>query len=120
MGRILLAEDEVMLRVAAEETMAEAGFQVLPAADGEEALALLKAHRDITMLVSDVRMPRMNGVELIKAALKLNPALKVVIMTGFAGDIPDDLLQQAIKVLRKPFNLDRLCETVIAMERPSS
>lgn len=119
MRKILLAEDEVMLRVVAEDTLTEAGFQVLPAADGEEALALLKLDPDVSFLISDVRMPKMDGVALIKAALKFNARLKVVLMTGYAGDIPSDLLELPIKLLHKPFNVDRLSEVVIAMGGPS-
>ena len=67
MGRILVAEDEIMLRIIAVEMLEDAGFTVFQAADGEEALAMLKANPDIDLLVSDVKMPRMDGYALVQA-----------------------------------------------------
>jgi DNA-binding NtrC family response regulator len=113
--QILIAEDEVMLRVIAVEMLEGAGFEVFQAGDGEEALALLKLHPSISLLVSDVRMPRMDGFSLVKAGLEFKPALKVLMMTGYAQDPPPDLREKQIEILRKPFNLDRLCQMADAM-----
>ena len=107
--QILIAEDEAMLRVIAVEMLEDAGFTVFEAADGEEALALLKANPGIALLLSDVKMPRMDGYALVEAGLALRPDLKVVLMTGYAQE-PPPALPRAIPTLHKPFNLDRLCE----------
>jgi CheY-like chemotaxis protein len=107
---ILVAEDETMLRVIAVEMLEDAGFAVFEAGDGEEALALLKAHPDIALLVSDVKMPRMDGYALIEAGLAFRPDLKVLLMTGYAQDPPPELVRsRKIQILHKPFNLEQLC-----------
>ena len=111
MTQILVAEDEAMLRVIAVEMLEDAGFTVLQAGDGEEALALLKANPDIRLLVSDVKMPRMDGYALVQAGRHFKPELKVLLMTGYAQDPPPDVAAlKGILTLHKPFNLDRLCQ----------
>jgi CheY-like chemotaxis protein len=111
---ILIAEDEAMLRLIAVELLQDAGFQVFEAGDGVEALELLKANPQIALLVSDVKMPRMDGYSLVEAGLALRPDLKVLMMTGYAQNPPQALKALDIQVLRKPFNLERLC--VLAAE----
>jgi CheY-like chemotaxis protein len=107
---LLLAEDEAMLRLLATEMLGEAGFQVLEAADGVEGLELLKSHPEISLLVSDIKMPRMDGYALAEAGLALKPDLKILLMTGYAQSPPPALLKQAdVQILHKPFNLERLC-----------
>lgn len=107
---LLLAEDEVMLRVLATEMLEEAGFQVFEAGDGVEGLELLKSHPEISLLVSDIKMPRMDGYALAEAGLVLKPDLKILLMTGYAQAPPPALLKQAeVQILHKPFNLERLC-----------
>jgi CheY-like chemotaxis protein len=111
---ILIAEDEAMLRLLAVELLQDAGFEVFEAGDGVEALELLKANPQIALLVSDVKMPRMDGYSLVEAGLALRPDLKVLMMTGYAQNPPQMLAARDIQVLRKPFNLERLC--VLAAE----
>ncbi|HZQ41197.1 MAG TPA: response regulator, partial [Rhizomicrobium sp.] len=101
---LLLAEDEVMLRLLAMEMLEEAGFQVFEAADGLEGLELLKSHPEISLLVSDIKMPRMDGYALAEAGLALKPDLKILLMTGYAQSPPPALLKQAeVQILHKPF-----------------
>jgi CheY-like chemotaxis protein len=107
---ILVAEDEAMLRTIAVEMLEEAGFRVFEAADGVEALELLKANPQIGLLVSDVKMPRMDGYALAAAGYALRPELKVLLMTGYSQEPPPQLLRDhSIQVLHKPFNLEKLC-----------
>jgi CheY-like chemotaxis protein len=113
---ILLAEDEAMLRVIAVEMLEDAGFQVFEAADGLEALELLKSNPDISLLVSDIKMPRMDGYTLVEQGLTLKPDLKILLMSGYAQDPPPHLVKaREIQILRKPFNLERLCALVAEM-----
>jgi CheY-like chemotaxis protein len=119
MPEILVAEDESMLRIIAVEMLEDAGFQVFQAADGEEALALLKAHPRIALLISDIKMPRMDGYALVRAGLAHKPELRILLMTGYAEDPPAGLLRGGhVEILRKPFDLDRLCELAGQMTRP--
>jgi DNA-binding NtrC family response regulator len=113
MSQVLIAEDEAMLRVIAVEMLEDAGFTVFQAGDGAEALDMLKANPGIQVLVSDIKMPRMDGYALAQAGIEMRPELKVLLMTGYAQDPPPALLKaREIKTLHKPFNLERLSELV--------
>jgi len=113
---ILVAEDEAMLRVIAVEMLEEAGFHVFEAGDGAEALDLLKAHPQIALLVSDIKMPRMDGYALVEAGLELRPDLKVLLMTGYTQTPPPAVVKaRDIQILHKPFNLERLCALAAQM-----
>lgn len=113
---ILLAEDEPMLRIIAVEMLEDAGFEVFEAGDGIEALELLKANPQISLLVSDIKMPRMDGYALVEAGLLLKPCLKILLMTGYAQEPPPLLLRNAgVQILHKPFDLERLCALAVEM-----
>ena len=113
---ILIAEDEAMLRVIAVEMLEDAGFQVFEAGDGVEALELLKAHPDIVLLVSDIKMPRMDGYALVEASIAFKPELKVLLMTGYAQEpLPAVLKACEVQILHKPFNLEKLCALAAQM-----
>ncbi len=106
-AKILLVEDEFMLRSVLAETLKDSGYCVLEAADGEAGLALLKQEPGIALLVSDVKMPKLSGYELTEAALALRPTLRVVLMTGYAASPPPDAIARArIPILHKPFDFD--------------
>jgi CheY-like chemotaxis protein len=113
---ILLAEDEAMLRIIAVEILEDAGFQVFQAGDGVEALELLKANPEISLLISDIKMPRMDGYALVEAGLAFKPGLKVLLMTGYAQEPPAHLVKAAaVQILHKPFDLERLCALAAEM-----
>src|SRR5215475_10870978 len=90
---ILVAEDEAMLRVIAVEMLQDAGFEVFEAGDGAEALELLKANPNIALLVSDIKMPRMDGYALVEAGLTVRPDLKVLLMTGYSQSPLPEILK---------------------------
>lgn len=116
MSQVLVAEDEAMLRAIAVEMLEDAGYSVFQAGDGQEALALLQKNPGIAVLVSDIKMPRMDGYALARAGLALKPGLKILMMTGYAEDPPPGLVRDhQIEILHKPFNLDRLCELAEAL-----
>jgi CheY-like chemotaxis protein len=112
---ILVAEDEAMLRIIAVEMLEDAGFQVFEAGDGAEALELLKTHPQIALLVSDIKMPRMDGYALVEAGLSFRPDLKILLMTGYSQDPPPQIKSREIQILHKPFNLERLCALAVEM-----
>ncbi len=106
---VLIAEDEAMVRLVVAETLRDAGYDVLEACDGTQALEILKTDAKIDLLVSDMKMPGLNGYQLVEAGTQLRPALKVLLMTGYAQDpIPDAMVKAGINVLYKPFNIDQL------------
>ena len=114
---ILIAEDEPQLRELLAEKLALSGVNALQAGDGVEALAALKANPAVPLLLSDIRMPNMDGIALVEAALKLRPELKVLMMTAYAAQPPGDAALKAreIRTLTKPFDPDRMVSLVLDM-----
>ena len=115
--QILIVDDEVQLCDLLAEILEKSFFEVLIAADGIEALELLKVYPSIQLVLSDVLMPRMNGYELVERALEFRPELKVLIMTAYAAEMPPPALLQAreIRTLHKPFDVVELCELAEGM-----
>jgi DNA-binding NtrC family response regulator len=106
---ILLAEDEALLRLVAVEALSDAGYDVLEAHDGREGLAMLQSQAHIDLLVTDIKMPGLNGYQLAEAGLKLRPGIKIVLMTGYSDEtVPDAIRQATIRIFHKPFNFDDL------------
>lgn len=105
---ILVAEDEPLVRMIAVEVLRDAGYQVLEANDGVEALEILEAS-EVGLLISDIQMPRMNGYQLVEAALARWPDLKVVLVTGYAREtVPTAVASASLYTVQKPFDIDRL------------
>jgi DNA-binding NtrC family response regulator len=117
MAGIMIADDEAQLRELLAGVLAEQGLRSLQAADGHEALALLKTNPAVQFLLSDVKMPGMNGYELVEQALVFRPELKVLMMTGYVTDLPtpEALRAREIRTLTKPFEPERLVELVFEM-----
>jgi DNA-binding response OmpR family regulator len=111
-GRILLAEDEDGLRQLATEVLRGAGYAVTPVADGQAALDLLNMSDELPdLLVTDVVMPRVNGVELAKRMHIDHPGIPVLFVSGYADTATrEDLL--GAEVLIKPFLLRELTAKV--------
>jgi DNA-binding NtrC family response regulator len=117
MPQVILAEDESQLRSLIAELLASKGLKVCQAADGLEALQLLKEHPGAGLLLSDIVMPNMNGYELVEASLQLRPELKVLMMTAYPTEQPPPAALRAreIRTLVKPFDPDRMCDLVVDM-----
>jgi CheY-like chemotaxis protein len=99
----LVVDDEPMIREILTEYCASLGMAVREAADGTAALMLLEAHPEVEMLVTDVRMPGLDGPALAERAMSLRPGIKVIFVTGYTT-----YRSLAWPVLRKPFDLDEL------------
>jgi DNA-binding NtrC family response regulator len=117
MTQVILAEDEAQLRSLISSMLEEKGVKVREAADGVEALQLLRDNPAVGLLLSDIVMPNMNGYELVEASLKLRPELKVLMMTAYAAQQPPPAALKAreIRTLIKPFDPDRMCDLVVDM-----
>jgi PAS domain S-box-containing protein len=117
-GTILLVEDETMVREAAERILASHGYTILAAASGEDALQLLlQQERAIDLLLTDLVMPGMNGIDLTRRARARLPDLKVLFTTGFT-DVPLEGLDgsgASIELLQKPYGAQNLLEQVQAL-----
>jgi CheY-like chemotaxis protein len=114
MGRVLLVEDELLVREVAAEDLAEAGFEVTAASDGDEALAILREGTGFDLLFTDIRMPgSTDGWELAREARKVMPGLRVIYATGL-GEAGDGLDERECYV-RKPYNLKDLRQALVKL-----
>jgi two-component system cell cycle sensor histidine kinase/response regulator CckA len=114
-GRILFVEDEAAVRGIAARLLRQRGYEVIEAADGEEALALAEEHAgQIDMLISDVIMPGLDGPSLLKKARKFLGDAPVMFISGYAESDFSDLLQDEVGVsfLPKPLDIKTLAERV--------
>lgn len=112
--RILLAEDEEAMRTYLARALTNAGYDVVAVDRGTEAVPLLeKEHFDL--LLSDIVMPEMDGIELAQRCAEISPRTKVMFITGFAAvTLRASREQPQAKVLSKPFHLRDL---VLEVER---
>ncbi|RYE56915.1 MAG: response regulator [Rhizobiaceae bacterium] len=106
MARILITEDEDSLRSFVARALRMDGHETIEAADGAEGLEAL-AEGKFDLLLSDIRMPVMDGIELTHKAAAAHPGLKILLMTGYAEqrERADDLASKIIDVVSKPFTL---------------
>jgi two-component system cell cycle sensor histidine kinase/response regulator CckA len=111
---VLVVEDEAPLREIAVRSLKMGGYEVMAAADGEEALRMIEGFTgEIHLLLTDVVMPRMGGKELAEQVRTLRPKIKVLYMSGFPGSaLPDDVLESTSNFFQKPFTPESLCRKV--------
>jgi len=117
MHSVLVVEDDPMLRTLMVRTLSEKGYRALQASDGIEALELLAADPEIELVVTDIVMPRMNGVELAQQ-LAASARTRLLFVSAFGEqytELPASLLQ-------KPFSQDALIaevERLLEVQTPS-
>jgi two-component system, cell cycle sensor histidine kinase and response regulator CckA len=111
---ILLVEDESYVREVACEILESAGYTVLAAGTGNEALDVFEKHGPIKLLVTDVVMPGMNGQVLSDKLKKLQPDLKTIYMSGYTDNavVRQDFSSSNITYIQKPFTLETLTSKV--------
>jgi DNA-binding NtrC family response regulator len=115
--QVLIADDDALLRTLIADMLSERGLLVMQATDGMQASQMLKDHAGISLLLSDVKMPHMDGYALVEEALMRNAELKVLMMTAHAADLPPPAALKAreIRTLVKPFDMDTMCDRVVDM-----
>ncbi|HEX8724242.1 MAG TPA: two-component regulator propeller domain-containing protein [Gemmatimonadaceae bacterium] len=115
---ILLVDDETQVRVVTERALASFGYRVLSAADGVDALDVAAAYDGpIHLLLTDVRMPRMGGLELAARLMSLRPEMRILLMSGYVDvKAPPDApqLDEAPRLM-KPFRVNELAQRVRQM-----
>ena len=113
MARILVTEDEDSLRMFVARALRLDGHETEEAADGAEGLEKLKSGT-YDLLLSDIRMPVMDGIELAHQAASSWPDLKILLMTGYAEqrERADDLMDKIVDVVSKPFTLPDIRKAV--------
>ena len=115
MPRILLAEDDDSLRGFLARALERAGYEVTACADGEEAAAVLDEAWDL--LLTDIVMPGMDGIEVARLAAQRHPGLKIMFITGFAAVAlaAGNQAPAGAKVLSKPIHLREIVSEVERM-----
>jgi two-component system, cell cycle response regulator CpdR len=113
MKRILLAEDDESMRGFLERALSKAGYEVVAFENGRDALDRLQ-QEPFTLLLTDIVMPIMDGIELARRASETDPELKIMFITGFAAVTLNTDVQapQDARVLSKPFHLKDLVQQV--------
>ena len=105
---VLITEDEPLVRAITVEILQDAGYLVREAGDGRQALEVLESCA-IDLLITDIQMPRMNGYQLVEAAMTKWPGLKRLLMTGYTRESEPDVVRKAgLRTLQKPFDVERL------------
>src|SRR5438067_488201 len=109
MARILVCDDQEMMRDSLASTLAREGHEVTAANDGTVALQRLSAAR-FDLLITDLKMPRMTGIELLGEAKKLRPEMPVIMMTAFATvqTAVEAMKLGAYDYIQKPFDGDEI------------
>ena len=117
--RLLLVDDEVLIREVLAEDLTDRGYEVIQAESGERALALLAAGQEVDLIISDLSMPNMDGVSLIRAVQALKPRLPAILLTGYVGDAASlavgGALNGSFSLLRKPVTGVHLADRVAAL-----
>ena len=113
MIRILLAEDDESMRVYLARALERTGYHVVAVDNGAAAIPLLESE-PFDLLLTDIVMPEMDGIELAQKAAEIAPDIRVMFITGFAAVAlnPDSTAPKHAKVLSKPFHLRDLVNEV--------
>jgi two-component system cell cycle response regulator CpdR len=110
--RILLAEDDESMRGFLTRALEKAGYDVVSFNNGADAFERLK-QEPFTLLLTDIVMPRLDGIELARRASAIDPEIKIMFITGFAAvTLNSDTQPKDSRVLSKPFHLKDLVREV--------
>jgi two-component system cell cycle sensor histidine kinase/response regulator CckA len=112
-GKVLLVEDEDMVRAVADRALTRAGYQVTACADGDLGLAAIANGGSFDIVVSDVVMPGMDGPAMARAIRRVKPALPILFMSGYA----EEQLRREIDIadmhfIAKPFSVQQIADKV--------
>ncbi len=113
LARILIVDDDAGQRSLLSSFLNGQGFETMPVSSGERALEVL-GEQEFAMMISDVRMPGISGLETLRRLRKVRPALPVLLVTAYA-DIRDAVVAMrdgAVNYLEKPIDLDELLTSV--------
>lgn len=117
MGRVMIVDDEENIRKVARLTLAKAGYEVIDAKDGGEAIEALNSGENpllVDVIVCDIRMPKINGVEAISYFRSQYPSVPIIVQTGFPDlNLATSLMKQGVSdYLVKPVENERLIAAV--------
>jgi len=117
-GRVLLVEDEDMVRAVAERALTRAGYTVTPTSDGEEGLAAVAGGGEFDIVVSDVVMPGMDGPAMARSIRAIRPEMPVLFMSGYAEEqLRSEIDIADMHFISKPFSVQQIGDKVGAIMR---
>jgi len=115
-GKLLLVEDEDMVRAVAERALVRSGYQVTACAEGEAGLAAIANGGEFDLVVSDVVMPGMDGPTMARAIRRVKPALPILFMSGYAEEqLRRDIDIADMHFIPKPFSVQQISDMVGAV-----
>ncbi|HWK41423.1 MAG TPA: response regulator [Croceibacterium sp.] len=119
-GRILLVEDEDMVRAVAERALTRQGYTVVTAADGDEGVEAVRNNADFDLVVSDVVMPSMDGPAMAREIRQLAPGMPVLFMSGYAEEqLRREIDIERMHFIAKPFSVQQIATKVATVLRSS-
>ena len=116
--RVLLVEDEALIRMWLADELSEAGLDVLEAEDGDHAVALIDELTSVDLLITDIGLPGgLNGRQVAEAARKFRGDLKVLFITGYAENavLSHGHIDSGMHVMTKPFSMEGLATRIRSM-----
>jgi len=108
---VLVVDDDPVVRAAAVDMLESYGFDVLFAANGNDALGIIGSARPVDLILADYRLGGMNGIELVRQARTIKPHLKAILISGL-GDVKNRVKDDAVTVLQKPLRAEELLQQV--------
>jgi DNA-binding NtrC family response regulator len=113
---VLVVEDEILVRMATVNDLNQAGFEVLEAADAEEAQLILQVRPDVDVLFTDITMPgRLNGAELASLVQKQWPNMRIILTSGVAdGQCGGQPYGKLCEFVAKPYDIQMIIDSLAA------
>jgi two-component system, cell cycle response regulator CpdR len=105
--KLLIVDDDEGVRTVVADFLSDAGYSVLQAEGGPQALTLLARDPSLRMMITDIRMPGMSGIELADEAVRRRPELRIVLISGYAQQ-----QHQWWPFLLKPFRMSSLIDLI--------
>jgi CheY-like chemotaxis protein len=113
--KILIVEDEPLVRMLAVDLIEDAGFEAIEASDADEAIVILERVPEIRILMTDIDMPgSMNGLKLAAAVRDRWPPIKIVVVSGKQRPLASDMPEHSL-FFSKPYDIRKMSETLIKM-----
>lgn len=113
--KVLVVDDETGIRYLLSDVLADKGFEVSMARDGQESLDQLEVN-SFDLIITDIHMPRLDGIEMLKCMKKTGRKEKVIVMTGNPSDqrLQDADIPMVVSRLQKPFKINKFLDVVNA------
>ncbi|TLU71902.1 response regulator [Lichenicoccus roseus] len=113
--RVLVAEDELFIRLLLVEALEEAGYDILKAKDGLEALQLIEHPDGVELVVSDINMPGASGLEVVRHLRQIHPDIPVILVSGRHEQLGGPPVPNPLRRFPKPFRLADVVKAVQEM-----